>query len=135
MITTFSNKSFLMAMGFFAAALIMLGLPADAFAGSTNLVDQSKQLAQQASAIPKLITVGAYVIGAFFAVRALFALKGFIESPDDNPITKVLGFGAVSALLIMLPYIINVMTNTIGADATAVQAQTDKFASDLSSGF
>lgn len=30
-------------------------------------------------------------MGELVAVRALFALKGFIESPDDNPITKALG--------------------------------------------
>jgi hypothetical protein len=116
---------------------VMLFLPVDAFAtqGTTGtfgvnntLKTQTATLAGQVSTIPKLIALGSYVIGAFFAVRALFALKGFIEAPDDNPITKVLGFAAVSALLIMLPYIIGVMANSMGAtQGSNVQSSSKAF--------
>lgn len=125
MITKTTTKLF---MGFGALALVavILGLPADAFASNTVLT-QTKNLADQIYQVPKLIAVGAYVIGAFFAVRALFALKGFIEDADDNPITKVLGFGAVSALLIMLPYIIEVMTSSIGASASTQTSSASSF--------
>ena len=84
--------------------------------------------------MPKLIALGSYVIGAFFAVRALFALKGFIESPDDNPLTKVLGFAAVSALLILLPYVIGVMQSSIAGSSTS-QSVTSSSASFKDSGF
>lgn len=129
MITKLSSKTLMTGMGLLAFAALIFGLPADALAGGTgmDLDMQTKQLADQVSNIPKLIAVGAYVIGAFFAVRALFALKGFIEEPDDNPITKVLGFGAVSALLIMLPYIISVMTTTIGAKDSNIQSTSQNF--------
>lgn len=114
MITT--KNTGLMMIGSFLLVAIALFFPVDAFAaGGVDVTQQTKQLSTQLVNVPKLIAMGAYVIGAFFAIRALFALKGFIESPDDNPITKVMGFAAVGALLIVLPYIISVATTSIGA--------------------
>jgi len=111
---------------------VMLFLPHDAFAGgvtgvNNDLTKQTKIIGNQLTNIPKLIALGSYVIGAFFAVRALFALKGFIEAPDDNPLTKVLGFAAVSALLIMLPYIIGVMANSLGTTQGTVTDSSQQF--------
>lgn len=127
MITKTTTKMMLAAV-FVLFVAVILGLPHDAFAGNNTLRDVNRNLGQQITQIPKLIALAAYVIGAFFAVRALFALKGFIEAPDDNPITKVLGFAAVSALLIMLPFIINVMTDSLQARNTQqVQAQSQQF--------
>lgn len=129
--------STMITLSLLALFAVMLFLPVDAFAtqGTTGtfgvnntLKTQTATLAGQVSTIPKLIALGSYVIGAFFAVRALFALKGFIEAPDDNPITKVLGFAAVSALLIMLPYIIGVMANSMGAtQGSNVQSSSKAF--------
>jgi hypothetical protein len=117
-----------------AILLVAVGLliPLDAFAGSagpagTGITEQTKQLSSELVNVPKLIAMGSYVIGAFFAVRALFALKGFIEAPDDNPITKVLGFGAVAALLILLPYILGVMAESIGAKTGNVTSSSSNF--------
>lgn len=125
MITKTSLNTLVMmgVLAFFAAVFFF---PVDAFA-TADLKSQTQQLGNQAAEVPRLIALGAYVIGAFFAVRALFALKGFIEKPDDNPITSVLGFAAVSALLILLPYIIEVMTNTIGAKKSDVSASSTNF--------
>lgn len=123
---TKSPINLLLTLGAFALVAVALFLPTAAFA--VDLKQQSTQLGTQVAIIPRLIALGAYVIGAFFAVRALFALKGFIEDPDDNPITKVLGFAAVSALLILLPYIIEVMTNTIKAGSEGTfKSSSDKF--------
>lgn len=133
MITKLSLNTIL-TLGLFLMFAVVLFLPdvAHATQGGVSSVkntldDQTKQLGTQISSVPKLIALGSYVIGAFFAVRALFALKGFIESPDDNPITKVLGFAAVSALLILLPYIIGVMQNTIGAQSGTVTSSSKSF--------
>lgn len=127
MITTSTTKKLFIGFGALALVAVILGLPVDAFANQDTVLGQTKNLAQQVSQIPKLIAVGAYVIGTFFAVRALFALKGFIEDADENPITKVLGFGAVSALMIMLPYIIEVMTKSIGAETSQIQQSHSSF--------
>ncbi len=124
---TKSSINMITTFGVLALVAVALFLPSLSFASGVDLKQQSQQLATQVAIVPKLIALGAYVIGAFFAVRALFALKGFIESPDDNPITKVLGFAAVSALLILLPYIIGVMTNTIGAKNTTQQSSSASF--------
>lgn len=135
MITTSTTKKLMIGFGVFALVAVILGLPMDALASDTNTVlGQTKNLATQVSTVPKLIAVGAYIIGTFFAVRALFALKGFIEDADDNPITKVLGFGAVSALMIMLPFIIEVMTQSIGAENTQQTSAVSSF-TDATSGW
>src|SRR5688572_2949738 len=109
MITFNTNKLWMLAGVILLAAIAFL-IPLDAFAGdgvgdTNTLQQQQAKIGEQIGGVPRLIALGSYIIGAFFAVRALFALKGFIEAPDDNPVTKVIGFGAVSALLILLPYI------------------------------
>jgi hypothetical protein len=128
------SLSTILTLGMFVLFAVMLFLPdlAHANGGVTgvqnDLDKQTKAIGLQLATVPRLIALGSYVIGAFFAVRALFALKGFIEAPDDNPLTKVLGFAAVSALLIMLPYIIGVMQNTLGAtNAGQVQSSSKSF--------
>ena len=128
MITKPTAKLMLMAGAFLLFALTMV-FPMDAFAQSNVSAEQITQnLGKNIATVPKLIALAAYVIGAFFAVRALFALKGFIEAPDDNPVTKVLGFAAVAALLIMLPFTISVMTNALmGNKNTTLDSSIQQF--------
>jgi hypothetical protein len=131
---TKTSLNTMMTLGLLVLVAVMLFLPGAAFAtqggvsGVTNtLKDQSQNIATQIAYVPRLIALGAYVIGAFFAVRALFALKGFIEAPDDNPLTKVLGFAAVSALLIMLPYIIGIVQSTMVLQGGQVNSSAQQF--------
>ncbi len=133
MITTLNTRKLLSFAGIFALAAIALVFPFDAFATSvsTDVANQAKTLAAQASNVPKLMAVGAYIIGTFFAIKALFALKGFIEAPDDNPVTKAVSYGAVAALMILLPYIIGVMRNTIGANKDNQDSAASQFAQNL----
>ena len=132
MITIKTNKLWLMAGAILLAAAAFF-IPAEAFAQlqTQSLQEQQVDISKNIAGIPKLIALGSYIIGAFFAVRALFALKGFIEAPDDNPITKVIGFGAVSALLILLPYIIGVMATSIGAENIDVNSASSSFQSQF----
>ena len=97
------------------AGLVLLSgfLPFPAFAAG-DLITTSTKVAGQALSIPKLIAFISYVAGTAFAVRGLFALKGFIEKPDDNPINVFIGFATISALLILLPYSMGVTANSVG---------------------
>jgi hypothetical protein len=136
MITTLNTRKLTMFAGICLLAALALVLPMDAFASTTvDVAKQSKTLAAQAVNLPKLIAVGAYVIGAFFAVRCLFALKGFVEAPDDNPITKVISFGAIAALLILLPYIIGLLRNTMGLEQDNQVDSSAQFTNDTESDF
>lgn len=111
----FFSRSFTLAAFACLAVLTLSLLPLhDAFATSTSLGTGAKQVAKQVSHVPKLIAVISYIIGTVFAVRALLAMKAFIENVDENPITKVIGLAATSALLISLPYIIDVTANSFG---------------------
>ena len=134
---TISTKKLLTLAGFVLFAAAAFFIPTEVFAQNVGASKTTKEITSNLGAeiitIPKLIAIGSYIIGAFFAVRSLFALKGFIENPDENPVTKVLGFGAVSALLILLPYIISVMTGTMLATEVDVSGSQGSF--DATPGF
>jgi type IV secretory pathway VirB2 component (pilin) len=102
-------------------------LPFPAFAAS-DIISTSQHIGGEIVSVPKLIAVISYVIGTGFAVRALFALKAFIEKADDAPINIFIGFAAISALLILLPY-------SLGLTANTLDTQTAKSILSTSSSF
>lgn len=118
-------------LGMIVFTLLLLPVHVWAQGAQVDVFNQSVQLAGQASAIPRIISIGLYVVGAFFVGRSLFALRGFIQNPDDNPVTGFLGFGAVGALMIVMPYAIALFRNAIMGDAVVEQqlASADSFAS------
>jgi hypothetical protein len=132
MITIKTNKLMMIAG---ACLLVAIGLlmPLDAIAatGIGTTIDakaQAAKLGESLINVPRLIALASYVIGAFFAVRALFALKDFIEKgSDDAPITKVLGFGGVAVLLILLPYVLGVISASIGSQNVDVESSSASF--------
>ena len=135
MITNITTKKLMLFAGAILLAAVAFLFPLDAFAQgvsqhSSDVADTASKLSKQMGNFPKLIATASYVIGTFFAVRSLFALKGFIEAPDDNPVTKVLAFGAVSAMLIMLPYIMGVLAKSMDAKNVAVTSSSQSFATD-----
>lgn len=116
--------------------LLMAGLlPFDVLAaGPDTLKTTIKNTSQQVGTLPKLISVLSYVAGSFFAVRALFALKGFIEKPDDNPVNNFIGLATLSMLLILLPYSLGLTSNTIGIGSGYVlNSTTGSFYKEVSS--
>lgn len=135
MITTLNTRKLLTLAGIFLLAAVAFFFPVDAFANDT-VRSQTKVLAEQMSDIPKAAAILSYLVGTVFAIRALFALKGFIEAPDDNPITKVIGFGAVAALLILLPYIISLMAGSGGMENVTLDSSASSFTKgDANAGF
>ena len=86
--------------------------PLEALA-QNDLEAQAENLSQQISILPRLFAVISYVIGVYFAYKALMALKGFIEKADDNPVTHFLAYIIAAVLLIYLPYSIDVTANTV----------------------
>lgn len=111
-----------------ATAAFFLMPIADAFAVSaTSVGTQSKQVADQIVIVPKFLAVMCYIIGVFFAVRSLFALKNFIIKADDNPINHFLALGMISALLIALPYIIDVTVNTLQIKTANITSSSGSF--------
>lgn len=110
------------------AIAALLGLPVDAWAGvAPDAKGSATVLAQQSSNIPKLIAVGAYVIGTYFAVKGLLALRGWVAEPEKNPILKAIAYSVVSALLIALPYTITIFTGTIKADNFKIDNASGSF--------
>ncbi|MDB5477769.1 MAG: hypothetical protein JWM96_264, partial [Alphaproteobacteria bacterium] len=84
-------------------------------------------LSNQLGNVPKIMSMGAYVIGTFFIIKSLFKMKGFVDAPDDNPLSGVLAFAIVGVLLITLPYLIGVVTKTVGAQNSNVTSSSTSF--------
>lgn len=96
--------------------MTLIGVPVETWAQSTpDVTGQAKDIAYQMSNVPKLIAVGAYVIGAFFAVKGLLALRAWVAEPEKAPITIALAYLVVASLLILLPYAIGVFRSSMGA--------------------
>ncbi len=107
-------------------------IPMDVLAQDANtLKDVQGNVGENIQGLPRLIALGSYIVGTFFAVRALLALKGFLSAPDDNPVNKAIGFGAISAMLILLPYIISVMAYTIGVGDADIASSAAAFSSNF----
>ncbi len=120
-------------LGVLFVAVFALGLPMEAWAQNVtdDVSSRARGLAVQSGNIPKLLAVGSYIIGVAFAIKALFSLRAFVEKPDDNPVNVSLSYAAIGALMILLPYIIGVTRNTIGAKGENQDSSAALFNKDL----
>lgn len=103
---------------FLLATLMLIAAPfAEALATSVKTVgEQTKHVAKQISVVPKFIAVVCYVIGVYFSARSLLAFKNYTSDPDNAPITQAISLAVIGALMICLPYAIELMVNTILLD-------------------
>lgn len=116
---------------FSTTLMLAVAMPwADAFASATTVGTQAKQIAGQVAVMPRFIAVICYVIGVFFSVRGLLALKGFIEKSDDTPITKPLALASVGALLIALPYIVDLMVHSLNMQTSTITSTSQSFSDE-----
>ena len=93
--------------------------------------DQIKFLAAEGSNVPKLIAVLCYVIGVFYTAKALLALKNFIANSDENPINAFLSYGAIGSLLIVLPFSIATVGNTLAVRFPQVESSQRTFEDEI----
>ncbi len=96
------------------------GAPADSKALITKLAGES-------AAGPQLIAVVCYVVGVFYTLRALFALKNYITNADENPINSFLSYGAIGSLLLFTPYSIALVAQSLGMRFPTVISSQDTF--------
>lgn len=117
---TNSTKTLLLALGGALLFAVALFIPLDAFAQMTittkDVSQSSKVVGNQMQYMSKILATGAYVGGAFCAIKGIYALKGSIESPEENHPGKVVAYLVVAALLILLPYTISLMASSFGAE-------------------
>lgn len=127
-------KNHIFTSGLFLTLVTLALLFESSSAFATPVVDlqsQASHVSKQLVNIPKLIAMGSYVVGVFMAVQALLALRRYTENPAEHPLVRALGLAAVSALLIVLPYIVHVFRNSLQAENETVLSSsgsfTDKF--------
>jgi hypothetical protein len=72
------------------------------------------------STAPRLISAAAYIIGLILLVSGALSLKKHSENPSSEPLGKGLGRVLVGGVVMSLPSLANLITKTLGTDASAV---------------
>lgn len=67
--------------------------------------------------IPTLLTSLSYVTGVGFTIMGLIKMRDYVDNPSQNYMKDALARLGIGAALILLPFVINVAANTIGAEA------------------
>ena len=84
--------------------------------GKSDLKDVTNQLTDSLEGLPVLFTSAAYIIGIGFVIAGLFKLKEFVDDPAQGNMKDALIRLGVGALMILLPFAIELSAGTIGAD-------------------
>ncbi len=93
-----------------------------------NLSDVTDQLTESLNGLPVLFTSAAYIIGIGFVIAGLFKLKEFVDDPSQGDMKNALIRLGVGALMILLPFAIEVSSGTLGADGgNSVDFQGNQF--------
>lgn len=128
---TNSTKTLMLALGgalLFAAAFF---IPMDAFAQTTAANDigtTTKSIGNQMGLMPKIVALCAYIAAGVALFKGIYGLKACIESPEENPPGKPVGYLVAGTLLIIMPYVVELIGNSLGSTGgAAISGPQDKF--------
>jgi len=84
----------------------------------------SAQIESELTAIPSLLTQGAYVLGAGLSIAGLFKLKSYVEDKSGDDLQASLIRLGVGGLLLVLPFVLQTSQDTVGATSGTVTTGT-----------
>ena len=76
------------------------------------------------NAIPQLLATSAYITGAGLAIAGLMKIRKHVEAPQQMPLRDGLTGLALGIALIAIPFLIEAVASSIGADAATVRRAT-----------
>lgn len=82
-------------------------------AAFSGLGEVQQNISSNIAVVPKGIGVLAYVIAAFFTATGIVKLKDWVTDSEKNPINGAVFRLVVAALLVSMPYVIVVVTNSM----------------------
>lgn len=127
-----SSSLFAGLSGLFLAGLLLF-LPVPAYAESTAdwACQGDKTLNQifcgittQFRFMPALLSIFSYAIAAFLGVTGLLQLKQYGDDPSRTPLQGIIIRLALSAMLVSLPFAMQVFVTTVTGSDNVTQAQT-----------
>lgn len=97
-----------------ATAALMMGQAsaASAAAGNNNFTTMTSNVVTSVQDLPNLISIVCYIAGLAFGVFGIFKLKEHVENPGQVKLKDAIIRLAVAGLLLSLPFLLSVMTNT-----------------------
>jgi hypothetical protein len=102
------------------AAVVLLGLPAEAFAnGANNLGTVTDKMTSGIQNMPKLINYASYTGGAAFGVAGILKLKQHVDNPGSVAMKDGVMRLAAAGGLLALPVMTNTIQNTMFTDRAA----------------
>lgn len=94
------------------AVVMSMVVANSAFAQVDGFAKVQSNISKDIAILPKLISVIAYVIAAFFAATGLLKLRDWIMDSNKNSLNPALFRLAVASLLIALPHV-SMVINTV----------------------
>jgi len=101
------------------SVIVAMALP-DAMAGAATVNTVLTQATTQVSPVPKLLSAAAYIIGLILLISGALSLKKHSENPASEPLGKGLGRVLVGGVVMSLPTLANLITNSLGTTGGAV---------------
>lgn len=96
----------------FATAGLMMGQAGIANATNPNFTNMTTNVVGSVQDLPNLISIVCYIAGLAFGVFGIFKLKEHVENPGQVKLKDAIIRLAVAGLLLSLPFLLSVMTNT-----------------------
>lgn len=90
--------------------LMLAGTDAHA---AQNMSNVTKNIVTSTSALPNLISIVAYIAGLAMAVFGIMKIKEHVDNPGQVKLKDGIIRLGVGGALLALPFILNVMTNTL----------------------
>ncbi|OGT51648.1 MAG: hypothetical protein A3E84_03760 [Gammaproteobacteria bacterium RIFCSPHIGHO2_12_FULL_42_13] len=102
---------------FLVLSSLLIFLPGVVFAAAgTNLTAISGNLTGAFTQIAKMLTAGAYLAGAAFALGAIMKFKQHKDNPQQIPIGQPIALIFIAAALMFLPTLYNVAGKSLFGD-------------------
>ncbi len=95
---------------------------------AASVLGLTQNIGNQTGNIPKLIAIICYVIGIFFTAKGVLLMRALGGKQGGDALMPMVGFLTVGTLLILLPYTVGVMANSLGVQS--MSANTAESAAD-----
>jgi len=101
------------------SVIVAMAVP-DASASAATVNTVLTAATTQVSPVPKLLSAAAYIIGLILLISGALSLKKHSENPASEPLGKGLGRVLVGGVVMSLPTLANLITNSLGTGTGAV---------------
>lgn len=104
---------------------LMVGAKAASAAGGPTMATVTDNIVVSSEGLPNLISIVAYISGLAMAVFGIMKIKEHVDNPGQTKLKDGIIRLGVGGALLTLPFILNVMTNTLSAGSVGTVTPAD----------